>query len=216
MGLRVALYARVSTKQHGQNPETQLMPLRDAAKARGLELAGEYVDWGISGSKERRPELDRLMADAKERKFDMIMVARFDRFARSTKHLLTALDTFRGLKIDFVSLNESLDSSTAVGRLIFSVLAAVAEMERSLVRERVQAGVDRAKRQGKRLGRPPKNLYDRERVVFLVDSGRSVKSVAKELGISRPLIDKIMRLHRATKQSEGLCNKPAAAANVSC
>lgn len=147
--LRVALYARVSTRDK-QDPETQLQPLRD--RARNCEVS-EYVDVGWSGGKEHRPQLDRLMADAKKQKFDAVIVARFDRFARSTKHLLTALAQFNALGIDFISINESIDTSTPMGKLVFTILAAVAEMERSLIRERVQAGVDRARRQGVTLGR---------------------------------------------------------------
>ena len=110
--------------------------------------------WGWSGAKERRPQLDRLMADAKRKKFDVVLVARFDRFARSTKHLLTALGEFQSLGINFMSHSESIDTSTPVGKMAFIMVGAVAEMERSLIRERVLAGVDRARRQGKKLGRP--------------------------------------------------------------
>src|SRR4051794_8930732 len=151
---RIAIYARVSTKNKDQDPETQLMPLRDYAKARHCVVAEEYVDVGISGSKERRPSLDRLMADARRRKFDAVIVARFDRFARSVKHLVTALEEFNHLGVDFVSLNESIDTSTPMGKTVFVILGAVAELERNLIRERVIAGVTRARSQGKHLGRP--------------------------------------------------------------
>src|ERR1051326_2567798 len=154
--MRVALYARVSTAHHSQDPMTQLLPLRDHAALRGLSIVEEYVDLGWSGSKERRPNLDRPMADARRKKFAAVLVARFDRFARSVSHLLKALSEFQTLSIDFVSLNEQIDTSTPMGRMVFTILAAVAELERELIRERVQAGVDRARRQGKRLGRPPK------------------------------------------------------------
>jgi hypothetical protein len=120
---RVGLYARVSTKNNGQDPETQLIALREYANARGFMIAGEYVDMGISGAKDRRPELDRLMADARRRKLDAILVARFDRFARSTKHLVLALEEFQSLGIDFISLNESIDTSTPMGRMVFTVIA---------------------------------------------------------------------------------------------
>ena len=154
IGIRVALYARCSTKDKGQNPDTQLIPLREFARHRQLEIAEEYVDLGWSGAKERRPQLDRLMADAKRKKFDVVLVARFDRFARSTKHLLTALGEFQSLGINFMSHSESIDTSTPVGKMAFIMVGAGAEMERSLIRERVLAGVDRARRQGKKLGRP--------------------------------------------------------------
>src|SRR5215471_18771796 len=137
----VALYARCSSKDKGQNPETQLIPLGEFARQRGLEVAAEYVDLGWSGAKERRPQLERLMADAKKRKLDAVLVWRSDRFARSTKHLLTALAEFQGLGVDFISYTESIDTSTPIGKMIFTIVGAVAEMKRALIRERVQAGV---------------------------------------------------------------------------
>src|SRR5215471_4003583 len=123
---RVALYARVSTRGHGQDPETQLLAMREFAAHRRIRVTGEYIDVGISGSKDRRPELDRLMIDARLRRFDAILVVRFDRFARSTRHLVLALEEFQALGIDFISLNESVDTSTAMGKMIFTVLGAVA------------------------------------------------------------------------------------------
>ena len=187
---RVALYARVSTKNNGQDPETQLVALREYATRREFEIAGEYVDVGISGAKDRRPELDRLMADAHRRKLDGVLVARFDRFARSTKHLVLALEEFNALGIDFISLNESVDTSTPMGRMVFTVIAAVAELERSLIRERVVMGLDRAKRQGKKLGRP-RVLVDREKVATLRAQGLSIRQIANELKVSK---DKIARV----------------------
>ena len=134
---RVAIYARVSTKNNGQDPETQLMALREYVQARKLEVFGEYVDIGISGSKDSRPALNKLMADAKKRRFDAVLVARFDRFARSTRHLVLALEEFNALGVDFISLSESVDTSTPMGKMVYTVIAAVAELERSLIRERV-------------------------------------------------------------------------------
>ena len=163
---RVALYARVSTKNNGQDPETQLIALREFANTRGFEVSDEYIDVGISGAKDRRPELDRLMKDVRRRKVDAVLVARFDRFARSTKHLVLALEEFNALGVDFISLNESVDTSTPMGRMVFTVIAAVAELERSLIRERVMMGLDRARRQGKRLRRPQR-IVDRRRIADL-------------------------------------------------
>lgn len=191
---RVALYARVSTKQHGQDPETQLMPLRELVRSRGFELHAEYCDLGWSGSKERRPQLDRLMADARAKKFHAVMVARFDRFARSTKHLLTALAEFDELGIDFISLNEHVDTSSAMGRMVFTVLAAVAELERALIRERVQAGVDRAKKQGKKLGRP-RAIVDEQRIREQIAAGESINSVAQQWAISRGVVRRLVSKH---------------------
>src|SRR6516165_397074 len=123
---RAALYMRVSTKNHGQTTDTQAVALRDYAERRGFVVVDEYRDEGISGAKDRRPELDRMMADARKRRFDAVLVARFDRFARSTKHLVLALEEFQALGIDFISLNESIDTSTPMGRMVFTVIAAVA------------------------------------------------------------------------------------------
>src|SRR5215471_7473872 len=142
---RAALYMRVSTKGHGQTTETQALALCDYAAHRGFEIVEEYRDEGISGSKDSRPALDRLMKDARARKFDVVIVARFDRFARSVSHLLRALEEFSHLGIDFVSLSESIDTSTPMGKMIFTVLGAVAELERNLIRERVQMGISRAR-----------------------------------------------------------------------
>ena len=146
--LRVALYARVSTKHNGQDPETQLMALRDYAKARKLEVFSEYVDIGISGSKDSRPALNRLMTDARKRRFDAVLVARFDRFARSTRHLVLALEEFNALGVDFISLSESVDTSTPMGKMVYTVIAAVAELERSLIRERVVMACSERRRRG--------------------------------------------------------------------
>jgi len=181
---RVALYARVSTKNHGQDPETQLMALRDYAKARKLEVFSEYTDVGISGAKASRPALNRLMADARKRRFDAVLVARFDRFARSTRHLVIALETFEALGVDFISLSESVDTSTPMGKMVFVVIGAVAELERSLIRERVILGIQRAKAQGKQLGRPRVNV-DSDRIAALRAEGWSWSMITEELDVSK-------------------------------
>ena len=146
--LRTAIYARVSTSNHGQDTAVQLRDLVPFIAARGWAVADQYIDSGISGSKERRPELDRLMRDAHARKFDAVIVWKFDRFARSVSHLLRALETFNALGIAFVSLSEQMDTTTPAGKLVFTVLGAVAELERSLIVERVKAWP--AECQGKR------------------------------------------------------------------
>jgi DNA invertase Pin-like site-specific DNA recombinase len=153
--MRAAVYGRVSTSNGGQSPQMQTRELRAYCKRRGWRVAGEYVDAGISGAKDRRPELDRLMHDAHKRRMDAVVVWRFDRFARSVSHLLRALETFNSLGIAFVSLSESIDTSTPAGKMTFTVLGAVAELERSLIGERVKAGLRNAKAKGIRLGRPP-------------------------------------------------------------
>ena len=161
----------------------QTRELREYLERRGWTLAGEYIDEGISGAKEKRPALDRMMADAHKRKFDVIAVWRFDRFARSTSHLLRALETFKALGIDFVSYSEQMDTSTPTGKMIFTVLASVAELERSLIVERVKAGLRNARAKGKRLGRP-REIVDTAKIVKLRAQGRSWRKIARALGIS--------------------------------
>jgi DNA invertase Pin-like site-specific DNA recombinase len=180
--VRAAIYARVSTANNGQDPSTQTGELREYCERRGWQLAAEYVDLGISGAKEKHPELDRLMADAHRRRFDAVVVWKFDRFARSVSHLLRALETFKALGIEFVSLSEQVDTSTPTGKMVFTVLGAVAELERSLIVERVRAGLRNAKAKGKHLGRPRTNV-DLARIGSLRSEGRSWASIATEMGI---------------------------------
>ena len=146
-------------------------------------MSREYVDLGISGAKEKRPELDRLIADAHHRHFDAVVVWRFDRFARSVSHLLRALETFRVLGIEFVSLSEQVDTSTPTGKMIFTVLGAVAELERSLIVERVKAGLRNARAKGKHLGRPRK-LRDATEIKRLRVQGVSWRAIGKKLGVA--------------------------------
>jgi DNA invertase Pin-like site-specific DNA recombinase len=181
--MRAALYARVSTANNGQDPEMQLRELREYVARRGWDLAGEYVDIGISGTKEKRPQLDLLLAEAHRRRFDAVVVWKFDRFARSVSHLLRALETFQALGIEFVSLTEGVDTSTPAGKMIFTVLGAVAELERSLIVERVKAGLRNARAKGKRLGRPRKVLPD-SRIASLRARGCSWRTIARQIGCS--------------------------------
>jgi DNA invertase Pin-like site-specific DNA recombinase len=175
--MRVAIYARVSTANNGQDPTMQTRELREYCERRGWTVAGEYVDIGISGTKERRPELDRLMQDAHRRRFDVVAVWKFDRMARSVSHLLRVLETFNSLGIEFVSLSESLDTATPAGRMVFTVLGAVAELERSLIVERVRAGLRNARAKGRRLGRP-RVAVDAARIARLRAQGRSIREIA--------------------------------------
>lgn len=179
---RAALYARVSTA-NGQDPQMQIRELCEYCKRRGWPIVREYVDVGISGAKDRRPGLDLLIADAHKRKFEVIVVWKFDRFARSVSHLLRALETFRALGIEFVSLSEQVDTSTPTGKMIFTVLGAVAELERSLIAERVRAGLRHAKAKGKRLGRPTKHV-DPTEVAALRAQGLSWRKLGLRLGVS--------------------------------
>lgn len=187
-----AIYARVSTANNGQDPAVQTRELREYCQRRGWKLAGEYVDVGISGGREKRPELDRLMAGAHRRRFDAVVVWRFDRFARSVSHLLRALETFKALGIEFVSLCEQMDTSTPTGKMVFTVLGAVAELERSLIAERVRAGLRNARAKGKRLGRPPVQV-NAGRVRALRRSGASWATVAARLGIGRATAQRALR-----------------------
>lgn len=181
--MRVAIYARVSTTGNGQSPEMQLRELREYCERRGWQVAGEYIDAGVSGAKDSRPELNRLMADAHRRRFDAVVVWKFDRFARSVSHLLRALDTFNSLGIAFVSLSEQIDTTTPAGKLVFTVLGAVAELERCLIAERVRAGLRNARSKGKRLGRP-RVAVDASTIASLRDSGASWSAISRQLGLS--------------------------------
>ncbi len=152
---RVAVYARVSTGD--QHPETQLLDLREFAKQRGLEIVREYTDT-ISGAKTKRPGLDQLMADARRNRFDVVLVAAFDRVARSVRHFLEVLDELNHLGIEFVSFRENVDTGGPLGRAIVVIVGAIAELERNLIVERVKAGMRRAKLEGRRIGRAPLNI----------------------------------------------------------
>jgi len=175
----------------GQDPEMQLRELREYVERRAWQISGEYVDRGISGAKDSRPELNRLVADAYRRRFDAVVVWRFDRLARSVSHLLRALETLRALGIEFVSLSEQVDTSTPTGKMVFTVLGAVAELERSLIAERVKAGLRNARAKGKRLGRPRVAL-DAARIAALRAQGRSLRDIAAELGCSSGLVHKTL------------------------
>ena len=188
--IRAAIYARVSTVNNGQDVTMQTRELQEYCERRGWNVVAEYVDVGISGSKDRRPELDKLMADARRRRFDVVAVWKFDRFARSVRHLLRALDDFQSLRIDFVSLSEALDTSTPSGRMTFTVLGAVAELERSLIAERERAGLRNARARGVRLGRP-KAVGDSDKIEALRRSGASWRAIGRDLGLSPETVKKM-------------------------
>src|ERR1700723_711514 len=178
--MRIGIYARVSTKD--QSCQLQIRDLRAYCQARGFELVHEFVDVGQSGSKDSRPELDKLMDAARKRQFDAIVVWRFDRFARSTKHLLLALDEFRSLGIQFISYQENIDTSSALGQALFTIVSAVAQLERDLIRERVSAGIRNARANGKNFGRPERKV-DREQILKLRAKNYSLRQIAAELGV---------------------------------
>ena len=183
--MRVALYSRVSTSNR-QDVYLQLVPLREYAFARGWNVYKEYVDEGVSGAKVRRPALDQLMTDARQRHFDIVLVWRFDRFARSTRHLVNALHEFRHLGIAFCSYQENLDTSSPLGEAMFAIIGAIAQLERDITRERVKAGVARARARGKQLGRPRK-IFHRDEVERLRAEGLSFRKIGRQLGISPAL-----------------------------
>lgn len=192
----VAIYARVSTLNAGQDPSMQTRELTEYCARRGWELAGVYVDSGISGATDSRPELNRLMDDAHKRKFSVVAVWKFDRFARSVWHLLRALETFRALGIEFVSLTEQVDTTTPMGKMIFTVLGSVSELERGLISERCKAGIRNARAKGKRIGRPPLRKFSQEeseriRVARQKDRA-SVRQLAIRHQTTRYIINKIL------------------------
>ncbi len=196
---RAAIYARVSTN-NGQSPEMQLVELRDHCHRRGWQSAGQYVDIGISGAKEKRPQLDRLMTDAHRRKFDAVVVWKFDRFARSVSHLLRALETFKALGIEFVSLSEQVDTSTPTGKMVFTVLGAVAELERSLIAERVRAGMRNARAKGKLVGRPPRTYLppDTRKAIALAhcQGQGSLRQLAGRYGTSVATVKRCVEVYQ--------------------
>ena len=195
---RAALYARVSTVA-GQSPEMQLAELRDYAAHRGWCIVDEYVDHGVSGAKDSRPALNRLMNDARQRKFDLIAVFKIDRFGRSLRNLVNALAELESVGVAFVSIRDSIDLSSPSGRLMAQLLGAMAEFERPLIQERVIAGIRNAKSKGKRLGRPPLVL-DRARIARLRAAGASLRAISKQLGVS------LGSVHRAI---QGRSNNPS-------
>ena len=185
--MRTALYARVSTLNNGQAVTMQVREFEEFCGSRKWTVAGRYIDSGISGSKDSRPELNRLVADAKGRKFDAAVVYRFDRFARSTRHLVNALAEFSTLGIQFISMHEGVDTTTPNGRLIFGKFASIAEFERDLIRERVRSGIANRKAKGLRVGRKPVAL-DAAKVAGLRAQGLSIREIATELKCSRSLV----------------------------
>ncbi len=191
--MKAALYARVSTRD--QSPDSQLDALRAYAQARGLEVIDEYVDVGESGAKDRRPQLDRLLADARRRRFDMVVCQKLDRLARSARHLANMAADFDALGIDLAVIDQSLDTSVPSGKLLFHVLGAVAEFELALLRERTRAGVAAARRRGRRIGRPPKlsaeQLADAR---DLASQGKSVRAIAAAVGATKSTVHRTLNL----------------------
>jgi DNA invertase Pin-like site-specific DNA recombinase len=191
---RVGLYARVSTLDRGQDTEVQLHELRSYAQARGWTIASEYVDKGQSGAKDRRPELDRMLGDARKRKIDLILCQRLDRLGRSLKHLILTLDELQALGVGFISYSENLDLTTSTGRLMFQLLGAFAEFERNLIRERVVSGLRNARAKGTRLGRPSPEV-DTEELTHLRSNGLSIRKIAAQMNLDKMTVCKTLKFY---------------------
>jgi DNA invertase Pin-like site-specific DNA recombinase len=187
---RAALYCRVSTID--QHPETQLGELRQFAANKGFTIVGEYTDLGYCGARARRPELDRMMDDARRHKFDVVLVWACDRMARSTKHLLQTIDELNGMGIQFLSQREAIDTEGPLGRAIIVIVSAMAELERCIIIERVKAGMRRARLEGRQIGRSRLDV-NREQVIEGRRSGMSLTQVAKKHGISRASVCRLMK-----------------------
>ncbi len=186
---RVALYVRVSTKD--QSVDMQLNDLDRYSKERGFKIFKVYKDNGVSGTKELRPALSELMNNAKKRNFDVVLVWRFDRLARSTKHLVNALYEFRNLGIDFISYQENIDTSSPLGEAIFTIISAMATLERDIIAERVRGGLRKAKANGKKLGRP-KNEVDTDKVIEYRKQNKSIRQIANELNLSKGTVQRTL------------------------
>ncbi len=180
---RVALYARVSTLEKGQDPETQLRELRTYTERRGFTIQGEYIDYA-SGISEARPRYQAMLEAARKRRLDVVLVWRYDRFARSTQALVNALKEFQSLGVDFISYQENIDTTTPTGELIFHVMASLAQFESSLISQRVKAGMARAKAQGKHIARPPLPVALQKQIIALYEQGLSISKISKQLGIA--------------------------------
>ena len=187
---KAAIYARVSTPD--QHLENQILDLRKLAAQRGFEVVGEYSDRGISGSKAKRPGLDSMLADARRGEFSVVLVAAFDRIARSTKNFLEVVDELHALDIEFVSAREAIDTSGPMGRMFLTMVGSIAELERSLIVERIKAGMRRARLEGQRLGRAPLDI-DRDALVRDRLAGMSLTDVAKKYRISRASVVRVVR-----------------------
>lgn len=201
-GNRICLYMRVSTAD--QKPDLQIDALRAYAERAGLEIVHEYLDQAVSGKKEGRPQLNALMKAARLHEFDCVLVWKFDRFARSVKHLLTALDEFNYLNIRFVSVSDSIDTTSPMGKAMFTLIGAMAELESSLISERVTAGMKSAQARGKHMGRPTTPDYQRKKIEHLASNTKlSIRKIETQLEgkVSRSVIGEIVKGVRSNSGS---------------
>jgi len=195
--MRSLIYARVSTSNHDQKPEIQIHSLREYCQARGWSVGSEIIDHGFSGGTDKRPGLRQLMSLVRARRVDVVVVTKLDRLARSLRHLVALLDEFSALGIQFVSIGDQLDMTTASGRLMLHLIGAFAEFERAMIRERTVAGLVYARSQGKTLGRP--RIRDDVPILALRAEGLSYRAIAKRLAVSRGAIYRA--LHGVPKTS---------------
>jgi DNA invertase Pin-like site-specific DNA recombinase len=195
---RAALYMRVSTLD--QHPETQLHDLRQMAAQRDYEIINEYTD-RASGVKARRPGLDQMLADARRGRFDVLLVWASDRIARSVRHYLEVLDELNRLNIEYVSFRENIDTGGPLGRAIVVIIAAIAELERSLIIERVRAGMRRAQLEGTHIGRQPLTL-DHEAIQRERCQGQSLRQIAKGHRVSTATVQRVLRRHTSTTEEK--------------
>jgi len=191
---RVACYLRVSTTE--QTVENQRNDLRAYCQARGWDDVIEYSDTGVSGTRERRPGLDHLISEVKSRRVDVVVVAAFDRLGRSVRHLVETLELFRHLGVEFISLRESIDTGSPLGTAVFTIIAAIAQLERSLIVERVKSGLRRARAEGKRLGRPRLQVSEHQ-LRIVVNQKLPVRAASKLLGVSPSSYLRLVRQHHA-------------------
>jgi len=187
--MKVSIYCRVSTVD--QSIEMQRSDLHQYCEHRGFEILREYADEGVSGTKDRRPALDALMEDARKRLFEGVVCWRFDRFARSTQHLISALDEFRHLGIEIISYQENIDTASPLGKAMFTIVAAIAELERNIIVDRIRGGIRRAREQGKRLGRRPLTDPSLLRTVLQMKAqGKSIRAIAEAVKVSKSFVHK--------------------------
>jgi len=198
---RVGIYCRVSTKD--QNPENQLIDLRSYCKQRGWTIAGEFIDHGVSGTKEDRKQLAAIMQQAKKRKIDVVLVWRFDRFARSLRQLVNALSEFNSLGIDFVSYGDNIDTTSAQGKLHFHMVSAFSEFERELIRDRVLSGLQRARAEGTSLGRP-RSTWDTATALKMRGQGLSIREIADLLKVPRSSVSRALSQKPPSKSGVAL------------
>lgn len=191
--MKAAIYARVSTSQ-GQSVEMQLRDLEELAARRGFAIIAKYCDEGVSGAKDSRPALDRMLADAQAGKFSVVLVWKLDRLGRSLVHLMRLMENFRGLGIELVSFSEGLDFTTTTGKLLFQIISAFAEFERDCIRERVMAGMRNAKAKGKRIGRPPLAILSPETRGAIAEAYRrgegSLRQLAARYGTTPSMVQR--------------------------